>query len=149
MRAIKTVLRECARAIQEFPEEEESKLVWRSLREVNLPRLIPYDIPLFENILSDLFPNLKIGPKNCDTMKIAFTEVCTELNLQPLDVFFDKTAQSFEMMKLGCGVIFIGEPFAGKSTTLKVLAKMFPKIRAGEEGECQLGKIFRKDGNSE
>lgn len=40
-----------------MPDADESSIVLKALMDINLPKFIKNDIPLFEHIISDLFPH--------------------------------------------------------------------------------------------
>uniref|UniRef100_A0A336LVJ1 CSON005797 protein n=1 Tax=Culicoides sonorensis TaxID=179676 RepID=A0A336LVJ1_CULSO len=130
MRAVKTVLQACGNLKKQYPNENEEILLLRSLLDVNLPKFLAFDIPLFNGIISDIFPNTQLPPINQKLFKDTFEAICKEMLLQPRESFFNKVKQTFEMMLVRHGFMLIGLPYSGKSSTLKVLAKIMKKLKA-------------------
>lgn len=98
MRAVMAVLRASGNLKRQEGHLPEAVLVLRSIIDVNLPKFLSPDVPLFEGITSDLFPGVKIDPPDRSAMERAFKDVCTKRNLQPTTYFWDKVKQVYDMM---------------------------------------------------
>jgi dynein heavy chain, axonemal len=68
----------------------EDEIIMAALIDLNLPKLVASDIPLFKAIVSDLFPNSVIKHPDRPEMATAFTDVCAILQLQPIDPLKEK-----------------------------------------------------------
>lgn len=58
MRAVKSVLVMAGSLKRAESNINEDIVLVRAMRESNLPKLLSYDIPLFNAIISDLFPGI-------------------------------------------------------------------------------------------
>ncbi|CAM9445138.1 unnamed protein product [Ectocarpus fasciculatus] len=121
MRAVIAVLRAAGNLKRSDGHLPEDVLVLRSIIDVNLPKFLSPDVPLFSGITSDLFPGVTIDEPDRDNMKEAFNDACLARGLIPEPYFWDKIVQVYDMMVVRHGFMIVGNPFAGKSSCWKVL----------------------------
>lgn len=122
MRAVKSVLTVAGSLKRRYPDESEVVLMLRSINDVNLAKFLAQDLPLFEGIISDLFPGIVLPEPDYVHLKISMSKQSMLLNLQEKEYFTLKVIQLYEMVQARHGLMVVGSPFAGKSSAIKVLA---------------------------
>ncbi|KAG6966008.1 hypothetical protein JG687_00005084 [Phytophthora cactorum] len=135
MRAVKTVITAAGNLKRDDPDMDEDVLLLRALQDVNLPKFLAHDIPLFNGIISDLFPG-KCRPNLDLGALISVIKLQTHrLNLQPVPYFLTKCIQLYETIVVRHGLMVVGATGGGKSCNIAVLADALTELkRRGESG---------------
>ncbi|KAJ7552701.1 hypothetical protein O6H91_06G065600 [Diphasiastrum complanatum] len=79
------------------------------------------DVPLFQGIVSDLFPGIILPAPDNTNLNKAITENCLRMNLQPSPYFMTKIIQLYEMIIVRHGLMLVGLSFSGKTSAIRVL----------------------------
>ena len=98
--------------------------------DVNVPKFLSHDLPLFAGIISDLFPGVNKPEVDYTEIKDACAESCKGRGLQLVEVFFEKIIQLYEMTIVRHGLMLVGPTMGGKSccyTTLKEAMTLLAK----------------------
>ncbi|KAF5272087.1 hypothetical protein FQA39_LY01170 [Lamprigera yunnana] len=137
MRAVVSLLMVCADNKKKFPLENESITFLRSVMTTNLSKLSNNDVPLFEGIMSDLFPGVVL-PTVADNMLLVveINITCQKRNLQVAYSTITKMMETYNMLIARHGFMLVGEQFVGKTTILRILADALTSLH--QNGEAQL-----------
>ncbi|KAF8569239.1 hypothetical protein P879_02503 [Paragonimus westermani] len=121
LRALKSVLVMAGDLRRNAADLSEETVLMRALRDMNLPKFIFEDAPLFLAMIQDLFPGLE-----CPRVRYADFNDAVELSLAkrgytPNDVQVDKVIQLYETMKTRHTTMVVGPTGGGKSVVIEAL----------------------------
>uniref|UniRef100_A0A8C5PZV6 AAA+ ATPase domain-containing protein n=1 Tax=Leptobrachium leishanense TaxID=445787 RepID=A0A8C5PZV6_9ANUR len=133
MRAIKTVLVVAGQKKQDLESrqkegrtldvDEETLIIINTLKEANLPKFVAEDVPLFENIMADLFPGITAEKTDTKRLEKAISIATHELGLQPWESQLEKVVQFYNQIVARHGVMLVGPTGGGKTTVRRILEK--------------------------
>lgn len=123
MRAVKSIIMAAGGLKREYSDEDESRLVLRAISDCNIPKFITEDIPLFEGIISDLFPTTDKSKPNYDVLLNAIKATVAKNNLEDNEEFETKTIQLFETVQVRHGLMMVGAIMSAKTTVIHTLAE--------------------------
>ena len=129
MRAVNAVINASGALKFENMDMDEDKVVLRAIRDVNVPKFLKDDLPLFENIIQDLFPGVERPKVEHGALQGAIDKACEFYKLQPIAKFLDKVIQLYDTTKVRHGLMIVGPAGGGKTCNYKVLARAISSLK--------------------
>ncbi len=129
LRAKKSVLGMAGKIKAANDKESEEIILMRAMRDMNIPKFVFEDVPLFEGLVKDLFPKIEIKADLYGKMKEKIEQEMEEKKLKLKDrddpVYTEqvkKVIQLYETMDTRHSSIVVGPTGGGKSTIISLLA---------------------------
>eukprot|EP01028_Stygiella_incarcerata_P006636 TRINITY_DN270_c0_g1_i1.p1 TRINITY_DN270_c0_g1~~TRINITY_DN270_c0_g1_i1.p1 ORF type:complete len:4523 (-),score=1222.92 TRINITY_DN270_c0_g1_i1:192-13760(-) len=123
LRNILSVLRTAGVTKRAEPTKKEALVLMRTLRDMNLSKLVAEDVPLFLSLINDLFPGLKPEKAQFATIEKAIDKYLAESGFVKHKAWFEKVIQLYETSLVRHGIMVVGPSGAGKSTCYKALMR--------------------------
>ena len=98
LRALKSVLVMAGSLKRASPQFDESTILMRALRDMNMPKFVYADVPLFRGLIGDLFPGLDCPRVRYPQFNDAVEASLKEAGMQVLDLQVDKVVQLYETL---------------------------------------------------
>jgi dynein heavy chain len=135
LRSVKSVLNTAGALKRENPNLNEELALIQALRATNAPKFLPDDLPLFNSILTDLFPGFQMGGaadpiSNAALLQKAIADTLTQMKLEKVPYQVEKIVQLHDTIMVRHGVMLVGPTGGGKTTCYNVLANAMPKVTA-------------------
>ena len=123
LRNILAVLRTAGQTKRDNADKSEAYLIYRTLRDMNLSKLVAQDVPLFLSLLADLFPSIPAPPKGeyLEVEDLLRQQVEKE-GLVHHPGWVGKVVQLYETTLVRHGVMLVGAAGGGKTKMIDCLA---------------------------
>ncbi|NWX90356.1 DYH10 protein, partial [Nothoprocta pentlandii] len=128
LRALKSVLVMAGELKRGSAELNEDVVLMRALRDMNLPKFVFEDVPLFLGLISDLFPGLDCPRVRYPNFNDAVEQVLEEEGYVVLPVQVDKVVQMYETMLTRHTTMVVGPTGGGKSVVINALCHAQTKL---------------------
>ena len=128
MRAVRSVINAAGLLKRQDPDMDEKLLLLRALRDVNVPKFLQDDLPLFENIITDLFPEVERPKIDYGALEAAMKEAAVSLKLQPVSNFITKIQQLYDTIQVRHGLMLVGPTGGGKTSNYQVLQRAMTSL---------------------
>ncbi|KFO71450.1 Dynein heavy chain 10, axonemal, partial [Cuculus canorus] len=128
LRALKSVLVMAGELKRGSADLSEELVLMRALRDMNLPKFVFEDVPLFLGLISDLFPGLDCPRVRYPNFNDAVAQVLEERGYVVLPVQVDKVVQMYETMLTRHTTMVVGPTGGGKSVVINALCQAQNKL---------------------
>ncbi|KAG6451921.1 hypothetical protein O3G_MSEX007393 [Manduca sexta] len=131
LRSMVALLRYAGVKRRAYPHLPEQEIVILAMRDMNVARLTAKDVPLFDGIMQDIFPDVTVPTLDYDMLETAISAEMRQAGLQPMKAALHKVIQTFETKNSRHSSILLGDTNTAKSVSWKMLA-------------CTISRLYRE-----
>lgn len=129
LRNIKAVLVQAGNLKRENFPGTESQLCLKAMMDMNLPKFVKDDVPLFMGMLGDLFPGIHPEDAGLQVLRDTALVDLKENGYEQSEHIVDKVIHLWDTLRTRHGVMVVGQTGAGKTVTWKTLAGSLKRLR--------------------
>ena len=129
LRNILSVLRTAGATKRKNLEDPEDKLLYQTLRDMNLSKFVAQDVPLFRSLLKDMFPSTPEPPVGTHPeVEKAIQNRVEEYKLTHHPTWVKKVIQLYETTLVRHGIMLSGPTGGGKTKIFTVLSQALAEV---------------------
>lgn len=132
LRNIKAVLVQAGNLKRENFPGTESQLCLKAMKDMNLPKFVKEDVPLFLGMLGDLFPGVEPEESGLEDLRSAAREELTNDGLEANAHVMSKCLHLWDTLCTRHGVMVVGRTGSGKTVTWRTLAGALKRLKEAE-----------------
>lgn len=114
LRSMVALLRYAGSKRRQFPNENEERIVYLAMKDMNIAKLTADDLPLFNGIMSDIFPGVTIPLVKYEEFFTCIEESFLESGLVASNTAITKVIQLFETQNSRHSVMILGDTGTAK-----------------------------------
>lgn len=139
LRNILSVLRAAGKIKRDNLQDSEAKLLYQTLRDMNLSKLVAQDVPLFLSLLTDLFPTTQSPAKGTyPDLDVALSKAIEDTMLVHHQGWVNKVIQLYETQLVRHGIMLVGPSGGGKSRIFEILQQGLSVITGTNHKQARL-----------
>ncbi|XP_014680873.1 PREDICTED: dynein heavy chain 2, axonemal-like [Priapulus caudatus] len=142
LRGLVSVLRYAGRKKRDFPNMPDEEVLLLAMKDMNVAKLTASDLPLFNGIVSDLFPGVETHVIDYEKLKEAILAELKEAKLQPHPITILKIIQLAETKNSRHSCMIVGYTGSGKSVVWRMLQAVMCRLKRQKEPGYNYVKEF-------
>ncbi|KAJ8721217.1 hypothetical protein PYW07_001992 [Mythimna separata] len=142
LRSMVALLRYAGIKRRAYPNLPEQEMVILAMRDMNVARLTAKDVPLFDGIMQDIFPDVEIPTLDYELLETAITAEMRLAGLQPVKAALHKVIQTYETKNSRHSSILLGDTNTAKSTSWKMLANTLTRLNREKQPGFEVVQTF-------
>ncbi|KAI8422822.1 hypothetical protein MSG28_006567 [Choristoneura fumiferana] len=137
LRSMVALVRYAGEKKRAYPDRPEHEMVILAMRDMNVARLTSKDVPLFDGIMQDIFPDVVVPTLDYEMFEKAISAEMKILNLQPMKAALLKVIQTMETKNSRHSSILLGDTNTAKTVSWKILAYTLSRLHREKNVQLQ------------